>query len=312
MTSEKDFVEFEQNPYNPESKGPEEIVRLFYSNNVPILPVVSKRGLLLGILTKENVISELSDLERVRKQKIDSFIMKISKKMTLDELLPVVGNVKEFVVINLFGEVYGNWTRLELFTACEKSGGKPESDTAKHRDEQILEWMIYLVLEHIPRALYALNDKGKTVFYNSYFEDIFKGNAGKDMDVKFIESSLGNPDRNDFFYRKKNNKDMYFFNKDMKFFYEKVPLLSNDKNVGYLVFVDNSLGESVAPVFPGIDMNAMPLNEMLESFERSVIVDSIRQNKNNINEAAKKLKINLKTLSSKIEKYGIDLKKIKS
>jgi transcriptional regulator with PAS, ATPase and Fis domain len=306
MASDKDLVEFDKNPYDPENKGPEEIVRLFYSNNVPILPVVSKRGLLLGILTKENVISELSDLERVGKQKIDAFIMKISKKMSLDELLPVVGNVKEFVVINLFGEVFGKWSRLELFAACETNSGK-EKDASKHRDDQALEWMIYLVLEHIPRALYAINDKGKTVFYNSHFEDMYIEQIGKDVDTKFVESSLSNTNKNDFFYRKKNSKDMYFFNKDMKFYYEKVPLMSNDKNVGYLIFIDPHLTENSAPVFSGIDTSSMSLNEMIDSVERSLIVDSVRQNKNNIDETAKQLKLSAKALSAKINKYGINL-----
>jgi hypothetical protein len=310
MTSEKDTVKFDENPYNPESKGPEEIVRLFYSNNVPILPVVSKRGLLLGILTKETVISELSDLERVGKQRIDDFIMKISRKMSLDELLPVAGNVKEFVVINLFGEVYGKWSRLELFSACEIPGSKKEKEASSitgHRDDQALEWMIYLVLEHIPRALYALNDKGKTVFFNSHFEDIYLAQTGKDVETKFVESSLANTGKNDFFYRKKDSKDMYFFNKDMKFYYEKVPLISNDKNVGYLIFVDSHLSEKSGPVYPGIDMNSMSLNEMIDSVERSLIVDSIRQNNNNINETAKKLKISVKTLTAKIKIQGINL-----
>ena len=307
MTSEKEFLEFEENPYNPENKGPEEIVRLFYSNNVPILPVVSKRGLLLGILTKENVISELSDIERVGKQKIDAFIMKISRKMSLDDLLPMAGSIKEFVVINLFGEVYGKWSRLELFTACEQTGGGSIKEAPKHRDEQILEWMIYLVLEHIPRALYAVNDKGKTIFYNSYFEDIYTKNTGKDVDAKLVESSLGSPDKNDFYYRNKEKKDMYFFNKDMKFFYEKISMVSNDKNVGYLIFADKSLGETQSMSIPGIDMESMSLNEMIESVERSIIVDSIRQNKNNLTETAKKLKTSKKSLENKIEKYGIKI-----
>jgi transcriptional regulator with PAS, ATPase and Fis domain len=306
--TQNEFVKFEENPYNPENKGPEEIVRLFYLNNVPILPVVSKRGLLLGILTKESVISELSDLERVGKQKIDAFIIKISKKMTLDELLPIAGNVKEFIVINLFGEIYGKWSRLDLFAACEQSGGKVDKDASVHREEQVLEWMIYLVLEHIPRPLYALNEKGKTIFYNSHFEDLFTKHAGKDVDAVYVEASLSNADKNDFFYKKKDNKDMYFYNKDMKFYYEKIQLISDEKNVGYLIYVDKSLGGTSGVSFPGIDLNKMSLNEMLESAERSIIVDAIRQNNSNIAETAKKLKISGKALANKIKKYGIKVK----
>jgi hypothetical protein len=316
MSSDKEFIEFEQNPYNPESKGPEEIVRLFYLNNVPILPVVSKRGLLLGILTKENVISELSDIERVGKQKIDAFVMKILKKISLDELLPVAGNVKEFPVINLFGEIYGKWSRLDLFSACEKStvgrigesghtGPGSDNEAQKHRDEQILEWMIYLVLEHIPRGLYALNEKGKTIFFNSHFENIFSKRDGKEVDPNFVETSLADPKRNDFFYRKKDNKDIYFYNKDMNFYYEKIPLVSDDKNVGYLIFVDKLHGDSKAPSLPVTDITATSLSEMLESTERSIIVDSLRQNGNNLKETAKNLKLTVKALAGKIEKYEI-------
>ncbi|MFH0975790.1 MAG: helix-turn-helix domain-containing protein [Spirochaetota bacterium] len=308
--TQNEFVKFEENPYNPESKGPEEIVRLFYLNNVPIIPVVSKRGLLLGILTKESVISELSDLERVGKQKIDAFIIKISKKMTLDELLPVVGNVKEFIVINLFGDIYGKWSRLDLFAACEQSGGKTDKEAPKHREEQVLEWMIYLVLEHIPRPLYALNEKGKTIFYNSHFEDLYNKHSGKDVDAGFIEATLSNPDKNDFFYKKKDNKEMYFYNKDMMFYYEKMQLVSDGKNVGYLIYIDNSLGGTSGVSFPGINMNTMSLNEMLESAERSIIVDAIRQNNNSIPETAKKLKLSGKALVNKIKKYGIKVKQI--
>ena len=203
MTTEKDLIELKENPYS-NTKGPEEIVRLFYSNNVPVLPVVSKRGILLGILLKEKVISELSDIERSVGRKIDDFIMKIIKKVSLDDLLPIVGNIKEFTVINLFGEVFGKWSRMELFAACEQIKIKmAEKEAEKQKEEQVLEWMIYLVLEHIPRPLYAVNKQGKTIFYNSYFEDLYIDNMGKDVDTQFVEKSLADSGQNDFFYKQK-------------------------------------------------------------------------------------------------------------
>ncbi len=306
MTSKKDYLEFEENPYNTEKKGPEEIVRLFYTNDVPMLPVVSKRGTLFGILLKDKVISELSDLERVGKQKIDEFIMKIAKKMTLDELLPFAGNIKEFVVINLFGEVFGTWSRLDLFAACEKAKGKTDQgEVQKQKEDQVLEWMIYLVLEHIPRALYAVNQKGKTIFYNSLFEDVFTDRTGKEVNTGFVEKSFADPDQNEFYY--KNKKDIYFLNKTMNIAYERIPLVSDGKDVGYLMFVDSGLNETSVSVFPGIDVNTMPLNEIIQSVERSVLVESIRQNKGNLNEIAKRLKISKNLLAKKIESHGIHI-----
>ncbi|MBN2038693.1 MAG: hypothetical protein JW864_01535 [Spirochaetes bacterium] len=309
MPSEKDFLEFEENPYNTGSRGPEEIVRLFYANDVPILPVVSKRGMLLGVLIKEKVISELSDLERTGNQKIDDFVTKVMLKMSLDDLLPLAGNIKEFIVINLFGEVFGRWSRLDLFTACENSKGKKKDDEVRQqKDEQTLEWLVYLVLEHIPRALYALNDKGKTFFYNSLFEDLFTEHTDKKVDPAFIEKSFANTGKNEVFYRNKGKKDIYFFNKEMNFYYERIPLTSEGRNVGFLNFVDKSLNEPSGSKFPGIDFDTMSYNEILKSVERSILVDSILQNKNNLDKTGKKLKLGKKTLMKKIEALGIDVK----
>ncbi len=310
-TSKDLLREFEENPYNPDSKGPDEVVRLFYINDVPVLPVVSKRGILLGVLTKDDLISELSDLERVKNQKVDQIISKLAKKISLDDLLPLVGNVKEFVVINLFGEIFGKWSRIELFAACEqgRDGKAIKKEVEKQKEDQILEWMIYLILEHIPRALYAVNHKGKTIFYNSYFEDIFTKQMGKDVDIKFVENSLGNSEKNTFSYRKKGKKDIYFYNEDMNFYYEKVPLMSSKKKSGFLIFCDKDLNEaSSGSMFPGLNMKGLSLKEMVDSAERLLIVDSIRENKYNITEVAKKLKVTKKALLNRIEKYGIDVK----
>ena len=240
IKDEELLKQFEENPYDPDSKGPEEIVRLFYMNDVSILPVVSRRGTLLGILTKDSVISELSDIARANDLKVDKFITRLARKISLDDLLPYVGNVKEFVVINLFGEIYGKWSRIELFSACEqgKDSREIKKEVEKQQEDQILEWMIYHILEHIPRALYAVNETGKTIFYNSHFEELFEKQMKRDVDIKFIEGSLGNKVRNTFFYKKGGNKEMYFFNKDMNFYYEKVPLVSNKKKSGFLIFCD--------------------------------------------------------------------------
>src|SRR3990172_6812169 len=144
---------FEENPFNPENRRPEDIVRLFYSRNVPIIPVVSKRGMLIGILKKEDVVAELSDIDRVAKMKVDEFVTRLAAKLPLDELLPY-GQIKEFIVINIFGEEQGRWSRLQLFTASEipeRAAAAAEREAGQQKEEQVLEGMIYLILEHIPR-----------------------------------------------------------------------------------------------------------------------------------------------------------------
>ena len=191
---EKDELkEFSENPFDPEKVKPEDLVRLFYIHDVPVIPVVSRRGYLMGIIRKKDVISELSDIDRSRQLKTDKFITKLAHKMNFEDLLPY-GKIREFVVINIFGEVQGKWPRSKLFAACEMYNQLPEKEESpdNQKEEQILEWIIYLILEFIPRPLYAINEKGSTIFYNSHFEDLYLKKFGVDeVDTKQVEKSLG-------------------------------------------------------------------------------------------------------------------------
>lgn len=303
--------EFDENPYNPEKVKPEDIIRIFFINDIPLIPVVSNRGVLLGVLNKDDAISELSDIERVNKQKTDQFIDKLLKKMSFDDLLPYVAENKEFVTINLFGEIQGKWSRLELLAAGDQGKHKKsvEREIEKQKEDQILEWMIYLILEHIPRALYAINEKGKTIFYNSYFEDMFTEKMGKELDIKTVEASLNNTDENELFYRKDGDSEVYFYNKKLQFYYEKVPFKSKDKIVGFLIYCDKGLNESPGFSLPGIDIKDMSLHQILDSIERLVVVDTIKEKDHDIQMVAKSLKISRKSLLRKIEKYGIEIDK---
>ncbi len=304
--SDDSIKKFEENPYNPEKVKPEDIVRLFMANNVPLIPVISNRGVLLGVLSKGDVISEMSDIERVKDQKIDHFIKSLMKKMTFDDLLPVVAEVREFVTVNLFGEAQGSWTRADLLSASERGYGKQTSEEIeKQQEEQILEWMIYLILEHIPRALYAINDKGKTIFYNSYFEELFEENMGREMDIAFVEASLNDSERNEILYRAEG--EAYFLNTDMRFYYERIPFRNNDQIVGYLIYCDRALNESPDCTVPGIDRTGMSLQQILNFVERSVIVESIKKEGRDLGKVARSLKISKKSLEKKIEKYTIDV-----
>jgi len=298
-----DTKEFTENPFDHQNRRPEDVVRLFYLHDVPIIPVISKRGILIGILRKESVISELSDIERVEKLKIDEFITRIAVKMNFDDLLKY-GKIREFVVINIFGELQGHWNRLQLFAACDNAKiAHHEDEIKKQQEDQVLEWMIYHILEHIPRALYALNEKGKTVFYNSLFEELYEEKMNSEVDVENVEKTISDPARNELFSAL-NQDDLHFYNSDLDMFYEKIPLVSGGKKSGFLIFCENkNPGENEFKI-PGVDLRNKTLNEILEAVERHLLVDAIRSGKN-LDDAAQKLKITKQALVSKIKKFGI-------
>jgi len=297
--------EFTENPYDHQNARPEDVVRLFYIHDVPIIPVVSKRGVLIGILKKQGIISELSDIERVEKLKIDEFITRNAVRMTFDDLIPY-GKIREFVVINIFGEVQGKWSRIQLFTACDTAKGTDqESEVKKQQEDQVLEWMIYLILEHIPRALYAINEKGRTIFYNSHFEDLYTAKFGSDVNVEMMEKLFSDPLRNELFSSADEN-DLTFHNDELDIFYEKIPLISSEKKSGFLIFCDKKSSGSGELRLPGVDLRGKTLQEIIESVERHIIVDAIRKGKN-LDESAEILKLTRQGLNSKIKKFSINI-----
>lgn len=307
-TSSEDLQKFEENPYDPESRGPEDIVRLFYTHNVPIVPVISRRGVLLGILKKEDVIAELSDIERARNRKIDKFITELARRMTFDDLL-AYGRIPEFLVVNIFGEEQGRWTRLQLFTACERASHSSEPEDVSNeiqdqKEEQMMEWIIYLVLEHIPRALYAVNTDGKTIFYNSHFEEIYTAAFGNDdVDTSRVEAILRETDANEIGGQKEDG-ELLFHNLTLDVAYEKIPLMGREKCLGYLFFLERK-GDRQART---VHLAEGTLQEQIDSCERQILVNALHE-ANDLASAAKKLKISKGALQSRAKKQGIDFKK---
>ncbi|MCX8123716.1 MAG: hypothetical protein N3F66_06080 [Spirochaetes bacterium] len=310
-----EIVSFEENPYSPEIKKPEDIVRLFYIHNVPILPVISKRGILLGILKKEDVIAELSDIARSA-VKIDEFVQKLAKKMTMDELLPQVANVKELITIDLFGEVQGRMSRLDLFMAAEGHYEKRDNEKAKVKEEKesqtkdaVIEWLIYLVLEHIPRALYAVNSNGKTIFFNGHFEDVYVKAfpESSDVDVALTEKILMDTSKNDV-YTSYVYKRQFFYNRELKVYYERVPLKSDNKTVGYLFMFERDITKQDLLV-PDIISPSDGIDELLSRAERSILVQALTQSDFDVSQTAKMLNITVADLKKRIKHYDITFTK---
>ena len=73
----------------------------------------------------------------------------------------------------------------------------------------------------------------------------------------------------------------------------------------YLIYFDkNNVGGNDFKI-PGVDLRNMPLSEIIESVERHLIVDAIR-NSDKLEDAAGKLKLSKQALSSKIKKFNIN------
>ena len=299
--------EYEENPFDPNRKSPADVMRIFFQFNTSIIPVISRRNILLGIITKEAITSEMSDIARFSSVSIDKFISKIARKFSFDELIPIVTENREFTIINLFGEIQGSWTRLQLLSACENESltvENIESEVDSQVEEQKIQWMVYHVLEHIPRPLYAVNEKGKTVFYNLHFEDMYLSKTGKaEVDAAHVETVLSDKSRNDFLHRE-GSGEIYFHSKDINWYYEKIPMKDSHEAVnGYLYYFGRDINESGNSA--SVSMDGDSLISILENAERSVIVKTLDECAKDADSAAKKLKVPKNSFLSKIKKYGI-------
>jgi transcriptional regulator with PAS, ATPase and Fis domain len=266
--------------------------------------------MLLGILKKEDVIAELSDMARTENVKIDKFITNLAKKLTFEEVVPYC-KLKEFPTVNIFGELQGKWSRIQLMSMCEGVVASKERNIEAEEtqsEEQVMEWMIFLVLEHMPRPLYAVNKQGKTVFYNSLFEDSYKANLNKDVSTAYVEKTLKNADKNEII-SSKSAAAIRFYNKDLKMHYERIPMKSSGDTVGYLIFFDSKISEQDDFVISGMDISGMTLPAILDAVERQVLITALRK-ESDLQKAAKSLSITKQILCTKIKKYKIDLKKI--
>ncbi len=125
--------------------------------------------------------------------------------------------------------------------------------------------------------------------------------------MELVEKSIADGDKNELISGKKND-DLMFFNRDLKIHYEKIPLMSKRKKVGFLLYCTPDVDNRAASPIPGIDIKSKSLDHIADAVERLVLVDLLRD-KNDLAAVAKSLKITHKSLAHKIKKHGINWKK---
>ena len=301
----KELLEYESNPFDTTKKRAADIMRIFFERNVPLLPVVSRDNHLFGVITKPALTAAMSDIDNFDSVKIDSFVMKVAQKMEFEEVVSLIGNEKLFPVINIFGEEKGNWSRIDLLEASDVTRMKKSDvnlEVQQNKEDAALEWMIYMILEHIPRPLYAVNQNGGTIFYNGLFEQLVCDVMNVfEPDVEYIEKSFANVALNDYF--EGSHGEYCFYNKELNLYYEKVPMKNDDKPVGYLIYCSRGLKEHADA---GKGYQGGSFDDKVEAFERKLIVEALHESGNDLKIATEILGISRSALQKKIKKLGIN------
>ena len=73
------------------------------------------------------------------------------------------------------------------------------------------------------------------------------------------------------------------------------------------VIMQDAVGETADGT--AIDVKGLSLNQILNSIERLIIVDSIKGNEYDLDKVAKSLKVSKQSLLKKVERFGIAIDK---
>lgn len=304
----------------------ESLYRHFLLTRATHLPVISEEGELLGLLSKDRVHRELSDLGRERED-LDEIPLEILETELHENLLLFFKESTQIPVIGLDGEKKDNWDKPRFLAAFTKLDSSHIRDPKLEEIESKLErkkenadsvqWFMELILSHFPDGLIATDVTGSTVFYNETFEnDILTKPLFRDS-LQLAEKYLHNLNRevlatylkdHDMSLGKDADTSVLYTNiTELRVTLRIVTLKKEKKVFGFLYHFSpssftNSLGNGQSE-FPNLDeafRSKLPLESVLEEMEAHYIHKSLKRNSNNISHTATELGVPRTTLQNRI------------
>ncbi|PJZ44807.1 DNA-directed RNA polymerase I subunit RPA34 [Leptospira brenneri] len=304
----------------------ESLYRHFLLTRATHLPVISEEGELLGLLSKDRVHRELSDLGRERED-LDEIPVEILETELHENLLLFFKESTQIPVIGLDGEKKDNWDKprfLAAFTRLDTSQVRDpkleeiESKLEKKRENaDSVQWFMELILSHFPDGLLATDVNGATVFYNETFEnEILTKPLFRDS-LQLAEKYLHNLNRevlaaylkeHDLSLGKDADTNVLYTNlTDLRLTLRIITLKKEKKVFGFLYHFSPSSfanptgnGDSEFPNLGEAFRSKLPLESVLEEMEAHYIHKSLKRNSNNISHTATELGVPRTTLQNRI------------
>ncbi|XDD48181.1 helix-turn-helix domain-containing protein [Leptospira sp. WS39.C2] len=304
----------------------ESLYRHFLLTRASHIPVVDEKGELVGLLSKERVHRELSDLGKERVD-LDQIPIEILETELNESVILYFKETSLIPVIGIDGEKKDNWDKPRFLAAFTKLESKqirdPKLDSIESKLEKkkenldSVQWFMELILSHFPDGLFATDVTGGTIFYNESFErDILTKSLFNDS-IETAEKYLHNLNREVLASYLKEHDLSLGKEADTNVLTTMLPdllsqvriitLKKEKKVVGFLYhFVSSvsSLGAGkTKSEFPDLDLafsSKLPLETILTEMEAHYIHKSLQRNSQNISHAASELGIPRTTLQNRI------------
>lgn len=304
----------------------ESLYRHFLLTRATHLPVISEAGELLGLLSKDRVHRELSDLGRERED-LDQIPLDILETELHENLLLYFKESTQIPVIGLDGEKKDNWDKPRFLAAFTKLDSSQIRDPKLEEIESKLEkkkenadsvqWFMELILSHFPDGLIATDVTGSTVFYNETFENHILTKPLFRDSLQLAEKYLHNLNRevlatylkdHDMSLGKDADTNVLYTNlTELKVTLRIITLKKEKKVFGFLYHFSPSSfahpsgnGDLEFPNLGDAFRSKLPLESVLEEMEAHYIHQSLKRNSNNISHTATELGVPRTTLQNRI------------
>lgn len=298
------------------------------------LPVVDENSDIVGLISKEKVLMEMSDIassgqeyEKIPEQFLDFNIT--------EGVIYYFQNNRTIPVINHLSQKVDTWEKPRFLAEVSKLTHKSpvlttetkeaEGEPLNENKQAIFQFMS-LVLASFPDALFATDKEGVTTFYNEKFEleilarSIFRDSISytekyfRELNQDLFANYLKSHELEDS--RKSNVPIIQAYVKDLNLVVRIITLKQEQIISGFLYhFIEpqsrmNRMNES-GLMFPSVEeafqMN-VPLENLIQEIESHYIFQKLKKNDENISHTASELGIPRSTLQNKIKLLKINQK----
>ena len=320
----------------------------FYSCELPCFPVLEAEplqvkpqrkvrgkqkqaqtlGKLLGFLTRKDLDLWVSDLERLGSK--HKYIPKeiLNNRLSPTEVLRLLPTGQSIPVFNSAGLKVASWSENELIQAMGQLPKQPSLEVLSHpqtlkeskgkRQEpsgvfENSHWLASLLLRAFPWPLYACDLQGKTLFFNSLFEERILKKAKLKNSLQHTEKYLIELMRDllaqSFIedpQRKGSHRTLSAYDSFLSHYIRIVNLEEKGRVHGYFfVFQEGGDPGFTAEVNCRL-ASGNSLDQIMDEIEGRMIFQALGNNGQNISHTAKALGIKRSTLQNKIQRLKIE------
>lgn len=284
-----------------------DILRVFYRTGAVYLPVVDNDSL-LGIIGRYALTARASDASRAAQE-----FERIPEELFLPEpvepdVFSAIGSVRHCTVLSPDGQSSQiESSRILAMIPAKKREPVSRPATRPGSPEEVNLWLSRLLLASVPYPLYAMDLKGKTLFYNGAFEtSVISHQAFRSVarcEKAFLE--LSRQLLAESIAAGQENQPMRGNLRQTGTALWMITLVDTGRVAGYLFALENA-GVLEQELFERMTVQGM--DPVMDAVEKGILLRALGRTEYNISRTAELLQTRRTTLQSRMKRLRLPLK----